>query len=122
MTTAFFNTAIETNFLYYSKYSDTYDLDAVITVEGITGPYRYVLLEHAETVYIDKNILNLNGGSYGPLTILVMSEKDSIEVSTIITGKYAVMNERYHSKEYQDGYKRFKEYYPSFVANRIKNG
>ena len=64
MTTAAFNTEISVTYPYYSReaegYTETYNLDEIITVDGAVGPFTYNLLSTQDIKIVERGYAKMN--------------------------------------------------------------
>lgn len=95
MITANFNLEIVVMNPYYSKkaedYTQTYDLNEIITVEGMVGPFNYELKSNTDVI-VDGNTIALGPYCTGELIIGVTNNNDAAIAKTNVTEGYGKMN------------------------------
>ena len=121
MTTAAFNTEISVTYPYYSReaegYTETYNLDEIITVDGAVGPFTYNLLS-TQDIKIVASIMGLGPVCFGDLVVEVIYEGGSTTATTKLESGYAKMNE--YVKSYMKQVTSIKSNWPTIIDNRIK--
>lgn len=121
MTTATFNTEISVTYPYYSSeakaYTETYNLNDVITVEGAVGPYTYNLLS-TQDIRIENSTMALGPICFGDLIVEVIFDGGSTIATTKLQSGYAKMNEYLGS--YLKQYKALNDGWSTYIDNRNK--